>query len=76
MEFYFSMNASQMRDYLEARNVKDATLSFNYGGSITVEFNLDTGKEEFNIHEDDAFEVQLVLDDQRFYTEVLSTNGY
>ena len=64
------MNASQMEEYLKTRNVKDATLNFNYGGSITVEFNLDTGKEEFNIREYDAFEVQLVLDSQRFYTEI------
>ena len=64
------MTASQMQSYLETRNVKDATLSFNYGGSITVEFNLDTGKEEFDIHEDDALAVQNILDDQRFYTEV------
>lgn len=59
-----------MQDYLETRTVQDATLSFNYGGSITVEFNLDTGKEEFDIHKDDALEVQNILDDQRFYTKV------
>lgn len=70
MDFTFNMNASQMQDYVQTRNVKDALLTFHYGGTITIEFNLDTGKEEFDIPEDDALEVQLILADQRFYTEV------
>jgi hypothetical protein len=70
MSYTFYMNAEQFQAYVDSHDIERATLSFNYGGSITVEFDLGDSKEEFDIREGDAFQVQLILDDEPFYTEV------
>lgn len=63
------MNFSQLQQYFRDNHVKEATLCFNYGGTVTLDCRLGTLVEEIELVIDDdnpMLAYETLIDSQSF----------